>query len=53
MIHADLPADLTFEQFKALAMREPDLAGDWIYELEANEFYDEATLYPCFELNST
>lgn len=54
MIHADLPADLTFEQFKALAMREPDLSGDWIYELEANEFDDEATaLYPCFELYST
>ncbi|MBD5215540.1 MAG: hypothetical protein HDS78_03345 [Bacteroidales bacterium] len=54
MIHADIPSDLTFEQFKALAMREPDLAGNWIYELEASEFDDEETdRYPLFELYST
>ncbi len=54
MIHADLPSDLTFEQFKALALREPDLTGDWIYDLEVSEFDDEMTeLYPAFELYNT
>lgn len=51
MIHAEIPSDMTLEQFTALAMREPDLRGDWIYELEASEFDDEETdLYPEFEI---
>lgn len=52
MIHADIPTDLTFEQFRAIATREPNLTGDWIYELEVTEFDDEETqLYPEFEIS--
>lgn len=54
MIITKLPHNLTYEQFKALAIREPDLTGDWIYELEETEFYAEdiAQLYPEFYLYS-
>ncbi len=53
MINTAIPSNLTFEQFKAFAMREPDLSGSWIYELEEAEFDNEETdLYPLFELGS-
>lgn len=54
MRHSDIPTDLTFEQFKALAMREPDLEGDWVYELRMTEYDpDEELPYPQFELGVT
>lgn len=40
---------LTFEQFKALAEREPSLEGDWIYRLTL--YLMDKDSYPAFELS--
>lgn len=51
MIRNDIPTDLTFEQFKALAEKQPDLSGAAVYRLEHALKDDDAT-YPQFEISS-
>lgn len=51
ILNGDIPSNLTFEQFKALAMREPDVTGNWLYELASTEYDNEdENMYPQFEL---
>lgn len=42
---------LTFEQFKALAERRPELNGEWVYRL-THYWMDKAATYPAFELST-
>ena len=52
MTSGSLPDNLTFEEFKALADREPNLEGDWIYEVVRVFYFPGCeNLYPKFELN--
>lgn len=54
ILNGDIPSNLTFEQFKALAMREPDVTGNWLYELASTEYDNEdENMYPQFELGLT
>lgn len=46
--------DLTFDEFEALANRQPDLEGEWIYKLEQTELGDvPENPYPKFEVDMT
>lgn len=43
--------NLTFEEFSALACRQPDLNGDWVYRLESYCFDDDTKVpYPQFKI---
>ncbi len=42
---------LTFEQFKTLAERQPELAGEWLYRL-THYWMDKEATYPAFELST-
>lgn len=43
--------NLTFEEFKTLAARKPDLEGKWVYRYEALRLVDESeSSYPEFDL---
>lgn len=46
----NLPTDLTFEQFKALADKQPDLSGAAVYRLEHTLKHGE-TNYPRFDIS--
>lgn len=46
-----LPSDLTFEQFKALADKQPDLSGPAIYRLE-HTLKDSNATYPKFNVST-
>lgn len=47
-----LSPDLTFEEFKALASREPITEGDWLYEVNQAIYYGKMkNPYPIFELS--
>lgn len=51
MKHKNLPNNLTYEQFKALAEQEPDMNADCVYELTCYEIDDpEKPLYPKFSI---
>lgn len=51
MKNTDLPCELTYEQFKALAEQEPDMNVACVYELEYYEIADSVKpLYPKFAL---
>lgn len=41
--------NLTFEEFKEYADRQPSLDGNWIYRLEHIEMVEDAVMYPEFE----
>ena len=48
----DLNPNLTFEEFEALANREPNLKGSWIYRVtQATYHKDMKYPYPKFELD--
>lgn len=42
-----IPTDLTFEKFKALAEKQPDLPGPAVYRLE-HALKDDDAVYPQF-----
>lgn len=44
-----IPENLTFEQFKALADRQPSMEGNWLYRLTQEMFLNKYT-YPEFRL---
>lgn len=44
--------NLTFEQFKEYADRQPSLAGNWIYRLEHIGMVENCAMYPEFETRS-
>lgn len=47
-----LSPDLTFDEFKKLACRKPDLNGDWIYMVTQSKLFNELkNPYPKFELS--
>lgn len=51
--HKDDPgmkSDYTFEEFRANANREPDLSGEWVYELQRVDVCCEAE-YPMFDVD--
>lgn len=49
-IFKQIPDDLTFEQFKALADREPSLEGNWLYRLTHETLWDKYQ-YPEFRIH--
>lgn len=48
----NISRDLTFEEFKAYADRQPSLDGDWIYRLEHIGMIENTAMYPEFETRS-
>lgn len=49
----NLPDNLTYEQFIELASREPDLSGNWVYQLEMTELGDAPRHYPVYKVGET
>lgn len=48
----NISRNLTFEEFKAYADRQPSLDGDWIYRLEHIGMIENTAMYPEFETRS-
>lgn len=47
----EIPDNLTFEQFKALADRQPSLEGDWVYRLTHSTLWGDYE-YPEFRIHN-
>lgn len=47
----DIPDNLTFEQFKVLADRQPSLEGDWVYRLTHSTLWGDYE-YPEFRIHN-
>lgn len=50
MMKRTIPSTLTFDQFKALADRQPSLEGNWVYRLTHEMLWDEYE-YPEFRIH--
>ena len=50
-MRSEIPENLTFDQFKALADRQPSLEGNWVYRLTHSTLWDDYE-YPEFRIHN-